>query len=160
MSSLVTPLLVVHVLLALSLLVPAVLLPFALRSGGGPFTAPRGVMRGLLTVQSRGAAPIGLGVAVSGLGLVWALGLELLGQPWLLVALALYAVDIVVALAIQRRGLRRLAAASGSGADGSVADGSPGGAAAIARRLRWGSYGMAGVVGLIGYLMSTKPDLW
>jgi hypothetical protein len=152
MTSLVPPLLVVHVGLALALVLPALLLPLALRpsrDSAPTDRAPTGrLASGLIALQSRGSAPIGLGVLASGLALLAAVGLELLGEPWLLVALAIYAVNLAVAWFIQLPGLRRLIGRSEASNR------------ALARRLRWVSYGMAAMVGAIGFLMSTKPDLW
>ena len=154
---LIAPLIVVHVALALSLFVPSVLLPFALRPRlwGGAESAPeeRGrFIRALLWVQSRGTAPLGLGLAVTGFALVAALGLSLLQQPWLLVALAIYAIDLGIAFFVQRPGFRHLAALR-RGSDNQAV-------VANARRQRYVSYVMAGLIGTIGFLMSTKPVLW
>ncbi|HLX33894.1 MAG TPA: hypothetical protein VKR30_01480 [Candidatus Limnocylindrales bacterium] len=147
------PLLIVHVSLAIALFVPALLLPFALRPrryGPPPETSGR-VVRSLLWVQARGTLPIGIGVGLSGLALVGVLGVAVLGQPWLLVALAIYAVDLAIALFIQRPGFLRL---------GLLRRGDDPALAASARRQRYVSYLMAGLIGTIGFLMSTKPVLW
>lgn len=144
-------LIAIHVALALALLVPAVILPFALRRRSPDAGAPESALvRGLLALQSRGSTVIGLGLLATGLGLLWVLGFELLSQPWLLVALAIYAINLVVAFFIQRPGLRALLGARGDDATW----------VARARRQRYLSYLMAGLVGAIGFLMSTKPDLW
>ncbi len=66
------------------------------------------MVRGLLWVQSHGTVIIGTGVAVTGLGLVAVLGTQLLSQPWLLVALSIYAANLAAAFFIQRPGVRRL----------------------------------------------------
>jgi hypothetical protein len=84
--------------------------------------------------------------------MLWIIGPELLTQPWLLVALTLYALNLVVAAAVSRPNLRRLV---GIGSSGSEADWRM-----RARRQRWIAYGMAAGIGVIGFLMSTKPQLW
>jgi hypothetical protein len=94
---------------------------------------------------------IGLGLAISGVGLVTSLGLKVLEQPWLLVALSIYALNLVLAYFIQVPRLRRLIGLR-SGSDPRWPD--------LARRQRYISYVMAGLVGTIGFLMSTKPVLW
>lgn len=147
----------VHVSLAIGLFVPSLLLPFALRprlwGGASPSTEPRGrFVRGLLWVQARGALWLGLGLAISGAGLVAVLGVSLLAQPWLLVALAIYAVDLGLAFFIQRPGFERLAVLRRRSDDPTLVQG--------ARRQRYLSYVMAGLIGTIGFLMSTKPRLW
>ena len=80
-------------------------------------------------------------------------GPELLREPWLIAALGLYLVNLVIAAVISRPNLRRLVGLSRSGTD----DGTW---ARRARQQRYVAYGMAGLIGVIGFLMSTKPDLW
>jgi hypothetical protein len=151
-------LLAIHIALAVSLFLPSVLLPFTLRTrraGGSTSTEPGPGTRALLWLQSNGTLVIGVGLALTGFGLVAALGTQLLSQPWLLVALALYAGNLALAFFIQRPGLRRLV-----GLPLPRDDAERERWRGRARRQRYVSYVMAGVVGLIGFLMSTKPDLW
>ena len=143
-------LLVTHIGLAVALLLPSVLLPFVLRrSAGKPGTATRVLM----AMQGTGTLVIGLGLAITGAAMLWILGPELLTQPWLLVALTLYAINLVVAAVVSRPNLRRLVGLTGSGADDETWR-------RRARQQRYVAYGMAGVIGAIGFLMSTKPQLW
>jgi hypothetical protein len=155
MTSLLPPLLVAHVALALALLLPAVLLPLLLR---GSAIEPVGAgTRGLVALQARGSVPLGLGVALTGVGLLLVLGVELLGRPWLIVALSLYGLNLGIAVFVQRPALGRLL-----GRAGPAPAGTPGEVRwpARLRRLRWVSYAMATLIGAIGFLMSTKPELW
>jgi len=143
-------LLVIHIALAVALLLPSVLLPFLLRRDNeqaGTLT------RWLLAMQGTGTLVIAAGLAITGAAMLWALGPELLAEPWLIAALVLYAVNLVVAAVISRPNLRRLIGISRSGID----DGTW---ARRARQQRYVAYGMAGLIGVIGFLMSTKPDLW
>jgi hypothetical protein len=154
---LLAPLIVLHVTLALGLFVPSLLLPFALRPRlwGGRSTSPeeRGrFVRALLWVQARGTVWLGLGLAATGVGLVAVLGLSLFSQPWLLLALGIYGLDLLLAFFVQRPGFKRLAVLRRGGDDTAVVAG--------ARRQRYLSYLMAGLIGTIGFLMSTKPRLW
>jgi hypothetical protein len=145
--------LIAHVALAVALFVPSLLLPFAFRSRRGslaPEHAGR-IVRFLLALQSRGTAWIGAGLAISGLALVSTLGVAVLQQPWLLVALGIYAFNLALAYFIQVPRLRSLIRLR-SGSDSRWPD--------LARRQRYISYVMAGLVGTIGFLMSTKPALW
>jgi len=143
-------LLVTHIALAVSLLLPSVLLPFVLRRSSGP---PGAGTRILMAMQGTGTLVIGLGLAVTGAAMLWILGPELLTQPWLIVALALYAANLVVAGFVSRPNLRRLVGLSTSGTDDETWR-------RRARQQRLVAYGMAGVIGVIGFLMSTKPALW
>jgi hypothetical protein len=145
--------LLVHVALAIALFLPSLLLPFAFRARRGTLDPERSgrFVRFLLALQSRGTVWIGAGLAISGLGLVSTLGFAILQQPWLLLALVIYAVNLGLAYFIQVPRLRRLI--------GLRSDSDPRWPA-LARRQRYISYVMAGLVGTIGFLMSTKPTLW
>jgi hypothetical protein len=145
--------LVAHIVLAVGLFVPSLLLPFAFRARRGSLSPERSgrFVRFLLALQSRGTVWIGAGLAISGLALVSTLGLAVLEQPWLLVALVIYAVNLFLAYFIQVPRLRSLVGLR-SGSDPRWPD--------LARRQRYISYVMAGLVGTIGFLMSTKPVLW
>lgn len=145
--------LVAHIALAVSLFVPSLLLPFAFRARRGSLTPNESgrFVRFLLALQSRGTVWIGAGLAISGLALVSTLGAAVLREPWLLLALAIYAVNLGLAYFIQVPRLRNLIRLR-SGSDSRWPD--------LARRQRYISYVMAGLVGTIGFLMSTKPVLW
>jgi hypothetical protein len=161
MTSLLPILLTVHIVLAISLVLPSIVLPFALRSSSSagpsssadasaPAPTPGPAIRGLLWLQAHGTMVIGLGLAATGTGLLAVLGTELLAKPWLAVALLVYAGNLALAFFIQRPGIRRLLGGERSEAAWR----------AVARRQRYVSYAMAGLTGTIGYLMSTKPELW
>jgi hypothetical protein len=143
-------LLIAHVALAISLLAPSLVLPFLLRQGpdGG---APSGATRLLMSLQGTGSLVIAAGLALTGAGLVISLGAEILGKPWLLVALAVYAANLLLAAFISRPSLRRLMRFSSPDSEGWREQ---------ARRVRYLAYAMAVATGLIGFLMSTKPALW
>ena len=143
-------LLVTHIVLAIALLLPSVLLPFLLRRGEG---RPEGVTRMLMAMQGTGTLLIAAGLAITGSAMLWILGPQLLTQPWLLVALVLYALNLAVAAFVGRPNLRRMIGLGSSTADDATWR-------ARARRQRYIAYGMAGAIGVIGLLMSTKPDLW
>ena len=66
-------------------------------------------------------------------------------------ALAIYALNLLIAAFISRPGLRRLARLP----ERDEADWGR-----QARRQRWLAYGMAAATGVIGLLMTTKPQLW
>lgn len=141
-----------HIVLAVGLFLPSILLPFALRTQRAAATSPNGVVRGLLWLQAHGTLVIGLGLALTGLGLLTVLGTQLLGQPWLLVALSIYAANLVLAFFVQRPNLRRLVGIRAAADDRVWLE--------RAKRQRYVSYTMAALVGTIGFLMSTKPQLW
>jgi len=143
-------LLIAHVALAVSLLAPSLVLPFVLRrrpEGGEPGT----LTRFLAALQGTGSIVIAIGLALTGAGLVASLGTEILTRPWLLVALAVYAANLLLAAFISRPNLRRLMRVRDPDAEGWRQQ---------ARRVRYLAYAMAVATGLIGFLMSTKPELW
>jgi hypothetical protein len=141
-----------HIVLAVGLFLPSILLPFALRTRRAPSESSSAFVRGLLWMQSHGTVIVGAGLALTGIGLLLVLGPQLLRQPWLLAALAIYALNLAVAFFVQRPNLRRLIGIRAERDDPVWA--------ARARRQRYVSYAMAGLVGTIGFLMSTKPQLW
>lgn len=145
-------LLATHIVLAVTLLLPSVVLPFVLRRSDG-HRAPSTLTRALMALQGTGTLVIGAGVALTGIALLLSLGSELLEQPWLLVALTLYAINLGVAAFVSRPNLRRLLGLGTSPDDDATWR-------RRARTQRWVAYGMAAVIGVIGFLMSTKPDLW
>jgi uncharacterized membrane protein len=145
-------LLVIHIGLAITLLVPSLLLPFALRTRRATVDSDNRFVQLLLRMQDRGTLVIGLGVAITGIALILVLGYRLATQTWLLVALAIYAVDLAIAFFIQRPSLHRLVGIRAAWDDEVWRS--------RARRQRYISYAMAGLVATIGFLMSTKPELW
>ena len=147
-------LLVTHITLAVMLFLPSILLPFTMRSRrNDPDGSPGRVTRGLQWLQRNGTLVIGAGLAVTGLGLVAVLGTQLFSQPWLLLALSLYAANLLIAFFVQRPGVSRLLRLRGETSDAARARWK-----VWARRQRYVSYVMAGLVGLIGFLMMTKPQ--
>ena len=145
-------LLVAHIILAISLVLPSILLPFALRTRRAAADSPHPLVRFLLWMQAHGTLVIGIGLALSGTLLVIVLGGSLIGQPWLLVALSIYAANLLLAFFVQRPNLRRLVGVRAAADDRVWLE--------RAKRQRYVSYAMAALVGTIGFLMSTKPQLW
>jgi hypothetical protein len=145
-------LLATHITLAVALFLPSIILPFALRARRAAVDSESRFIRFLLWMQSHGTVVIGAGLALTGLGLISVLGPTMLEQPWLLVALVIYFSNLAIAFFIQRPNLRRLVGISAARDDRVWKE--------RARRQRYVSYLMAGLVGTIGFLMSAKPDFW
>jgi hypothetical protein len=148
--------LIVHVTLAISLFLPNFLLPFTLRTrtrDGEPVRhAPGRFVRLLLWLERNGTVLIGAGVAITGVLMLSILGAQFAQQPWLLVALTIYALVLAASFFIQRPGLRRLLRLS--------SDASPEEQEkwrVRARRQRYVSYTMGAAIGVIGWLMMAKP---
>ena len=145
-------LLAAHVILAVSLVLPSILLPFALRTRRAAVESESPIVHWLLWAQTHGTLAIGIGLALTGIGLIASLGSQMLEQPWLLLALTIYFVNLGIAFFIQRPNLRRLIGVRAAADDKTWLE--------RARRQRYVSYLMAGLVGTIGFLMSSKPVLW
>jgi uncharacterized oligopeptide transporter (OPT) family protein len=146
-------LLVLHIALAIGLLLPSLVLPFALRARG-PGPSQSRFVTALIWLQSNGTLVIGGGLALTGLGMIATLSAQLLQQHWLLLALAIYAANLGLAFFVQRPGLARLLGMHPEQSDADRQRWS-----LWARRQRYVSYIMAGAVGLIAFLMSAKPQL-
>jgi hypothetical protein len=145
-------LLVLHIGLAVALLAPSLLLPFMLRRADASGTPARHqATRLLMAIQGTGTVLIAVGLALTGAGLLALLGMQLLGKPWLLVALILYAANLGLAAFVSRPSLRRLLRIDG---------GDEANWRRLARQQRYLAYAMAATTGVIGLLMSTKPELW
>lgn len=151
-------LLTAHVVLAISLFVPAFLLPFTMRTRGTDGEPIVGggsgrFMRALVWLEAHGTVIIGAGVAITGVGLLLVLGSAFLEQPWLLLALSIYAAVLALAFFVQRPGVRRLL-----GLKEAATEEEKERWRARARRQRYISYAMAAAIGLIGWLMMSKPQ--
>ena len=145
-------LLATHIVLAVSLFLPSILLPFALRTRRAAADSSNSLVQFLLWMQAHGTLAVGIGLALTGIGLLTVLGTQLLDQPWLLVALSIYAANLILAFFVQRPNLRRLIGIRAASDDRVWLE--------RAKRQRYVSYTMAALVGTIGFLMSTKPQLW
>ena len=141
----------IHIALAIALFLPALLLPFALRTDRPVTESNSRFVRFLLWMQARGSFVVAIGLIVTGAFLISSLGLTVAEQPWLAVALVIYAIDLAVAFFIQRPRLRSLVGLRTTWQDQAWR--------VAARRQRYVSYVMAGLIGVIGYLMSAKPQL-
>jgi uncharacterized membrane protein len=150
-------LLTAHVILAVSLFLPAFLLPFTMRTRGTDGEPVVGghsgrFVRLLVWLEAHGTVIIGTGVAITGIAMLIVLGGAFLDQPWLLIALSIYAIILLVAFFIQRPGIRRLL-----GLRQAATEAEKERWRIRARRQRYISYGMAGAIGFIGWLMMSKP---
>lgn len=156
-ASLFPVLLTTHIVLAVSLFLPAFLLPFTMRTrgtDGEPVVGERSgrFVRLLVWLEAHGTVIIGAGVAATGIAMLIVLGGAFLDQPWLMLALGLYATILIVAFFIQRPGIRRLL-----GLKEAATEEEKERWRIRARRQRYVSYLMAAAIGIIGWLMMNKP---
>lgn len=150
-------LLTAHIVLAVALFVPAFALPFTMRTrgvDGDPVVGGRQgrVVRGLMWLEAHGTLIIGIGVATTGIGMLVILGSAFLNQPWLLLGISIYATVLLISFFIQRPGVRGLL-----GLKQAATEEEKERWRVRARRQRYISYGMAAAIGLIAWLMMSKP---
>jgi Predicted integral membrane protein (DUF2269) len=156
LAALLPLILALHIALAITLFVPGVLLPFTLRGQSARASGDAGsLVKALGWLQAYGTVGIGAGLAITGSTMVVALGARVVEQPWLLVSLVTYGAAAIVVLAFQRPALLRLQVRDPRARDEDRLAWREG-----ARRQRYVAYGVTGAVGFIGFLMSTKPELW
>ena len=156
-ASLFPVLLTTHVVLAVSLFLPAFLLPFTMRTrgtDGDPVVGEHSgrFVRLLVWLEAHGTVIIGTGVAITGIAMLVVLGGAFLDQPWLMIALGIYATILIVAFFVQRPGIRRLL-----GLKEAATEAEKERWRVRARRQRYISYLMAAAIGIIGWLMMSKP---
>lgn len=150
-------LLTTHIILAVSLFLPSFLLSFTMRTrgtDGEPVVgaSPGRFMSLLVWLEAHGTIIIGAGVATTGIAMLISLGGAFLDQPWLLLALGIYATVLAVSFFVQRPGVRRLL-----GLRAAASEEEKERWRTRARRQRYISYLMAGAIGTIGWLMMSKP---
>ena len=145
-------LLVAHIVLAVSLFLPSILLPFALRTRRATVESDSRVVRACSGPRRTARIVIGLGLALTGLGLVAALGLD--AAPAAVAARRAH--DLL--RQPRHRLLHPATEPAPAGRRPAAADDEVW--KERAKRQRYVSYLMAGLVGTIGFLMSSKPVLW
>jgi uncharacterized membrane protein len=151
-------LLTAHIILAVSLFVPSFALPFTMRTRGMDGEPVVGGKRGrvvrlLIWLEAHGTVIIGAGVAITGIAMLTILGSQFAQQPWLMLGIAIYIVILLVSFFVQRPGVRRLLGLREAATEEEKEKWRR-----RARRQRYISYGMAAAIGLIGWLMMSKPQ--
>ena len=129
-------LLVAHIALAISLFLPSILLPFALRTRRATVDSGSRVVRWLLWAQSQRHARHRRRAGAHGSRSRGGARTDDAQQPWLLLALAIYFVNLAIAFFVQRPNLRRLIGVKAAADDAIWKD--------RAKRQRYVSYLMAG----------------
>ena len=137
----------------ISLVLPSILLPFALRTRRATVESGAGSSEALLWAQTHGTIVIGVGLALTGLGLVARRsGRRCSSSRGCSSRSRSTSSTSAIAFFIQRPNLRRLIGIRAAADDETWLE--------RAKRQRYVSYLMAGLVGTIGFLMSSKPVLW
>ena len=146
-------LLVAHIILAVSLVLPSILLPFALRTRRAAVESGSPVVQwpalGADPRHDRDRARAG---ADRDRARRRRSARRCSSSRGCSLALTIYFVNLGIAFFIQRPNLRRLIGVRAAADDKTWLE--------RAKRQRYVSYLMAGLVGTIGFLMSSKPVLW
>jgi hypothetical protein len=114
-------------------------------------------------ISDRVIIPFAFLQGATGLGLIWALGLDLLNTRWLLVSIGLYVVALGYALLIQTPAARRMIELTSGGPPPSEPPpagrpaGPPPEIAALGAKLRRGGMILAALIFVIVLLMVVKP---
>ncbi|HEY7280200.1 MAG TPA: DUF2269 family protein [Actinomycetota bacterium] len=117
-------------------------------------------VEGSETVSKRLTLPIGVIVAVAGVGLIYSLHIPLWSTPWLIVAIVLYAAAYLYGLLVQLpTGMKLFKAldAMPPGPPPPGAGGPPPEIQAMAAKLRYGGMYLSGSVVVIAILMIWQP---
>lgn len=116
-------------------------------------------VRASKVVSDRVIIPLTILQAVTGVGLILALELDLLNTRWLLVAIALYLVALGYALFVQGPAAKRMIELTSGGPPpgGTPPGGPPPELVATATSLRRGGLLLAGLITVIVFLMVVKP---
>lgn len=101
--------------------------------------------------------PLALVLLLSGFGLIWVRGYDLLATGWLLVSVVLYVTSFLYATFIQNPDLARTLALIEKGAPDALDEAERLELAGLRRRIRHGGMFMRGIVVVVLFLMVFKP---
>ena len=152
-TTLLPVLLATHIVLAIGLFLPSILLPFTLRARRATVESQSRIVRSLLWAQTHGTLVMGAGLALTGLGPRHRPGSDHAradrgsSSRW-------------PSTSRISRSRSSSSAPTCGGSSGIKAAADDASWKERAKRQRYVSYLMAGLVGTIGFLMSTKPVLW
>lgn len=162
--------LLLHVLGAIIAFGPTFAFPIIGAMGGREPMHANFASRVSHTVNDRLVEPVAASMAVTGVAMIWAAGIDVLAAEnrWLLVAIVIYVFALAFALFVQRPVGKRIIELSGGdrgapAAPPPSADGAPGGpppalAAAVAATQRNGMILTLALVAIV-FLMVVKPSL-
>ena len=116
-------------------------------------------------ITTRRVIPVGLTLPVSGIGLIWSVGINPFTRDtrWLLTGIILYAIALTYSLTVQLPTVRRIIGITSgpppAAAPGSPPSGQPPGLMEAVRKVQRGGMLLSGLIAVITFLMVVKPDL-
>src|SRR3954447_23900832 len=127
MSAIVAILLFLHVLGAIVAFGPTFAFPLIGSMGGNEPMHANFATRASLRIEERITIPLAIVQAITGIGLIWFTGINLLAAHWLLLAIVLYVIALGFATSVQTRSLERVIEMTTMPAGGPPAGGPPAG---------------------------------
>ena len=116
-------------------------------------------------ITTRRVIPVGLTMPVTGIGLIWSVGIDPFASHtrWLAAGIVLYAVALTYALAVQLPTVRRIVAMTSGPPPGAPPapppGGPPPGLMEAVRKVQRGGMLLSGLIVVIAFLMVVKPNL-
>jgi hypothetical protein len=164
MSPIVAILLFLHVLGAIVAFGPTFAFPIIGAMGGKEPMHANFATRVSLQIEERIVVPLALFQAITGIGLIWFAGINLVAAHWLLLGIALYVIAIGFAIAVQTKAVEHLielttmppSMVSSEGPGAAPAGPPPGVPEAVQRVQRGGMLLAVLIVGVV-FLMVVKP---
>jgi uncharacterized membrane protein len=116
-------------------------------------------------ITTRRVVPVGLTMPVTGIGLIWSVGIDPFArhERWLAAGIVLYTVALTYALAVQLPTVRRIVALTSGPPPGAPPapppSGPPPGLMEAVSKVQRGGLLLSGLIVVIAFLMVVKPDL-
>jgi uncharacterized membrane protein len=163
MSAIVAILLFLHVLGAIVAFGPSFAMPIIGAMGGKEPMHANFATRVTLRIEERIIVPLAIVQAVTGIGLIWFAGIDLIASHWLLLGIVLYVIAIGFAIAVQTKSVERLIelttprSMAPSEGPGAAPAGPPPGVPEAVQRVQRGGMFLGLLIVAIVFLMVVKP---
>jgi uncharacterized membrane protein len=161
MSAIVAILLFLHVLGAIVAFGPSFAMPIIGGMGGKEPMHANFATRITLQIEERIIIPLGLFQAVTGIGLIWFAGINLIESHWLLLAIVLYVIALGFGIAVQPKAVKRvieLTTMPAGGPPPGAPAGPPPGLPEAVQRVQRGGMFLGLLIVVIVFLMVVKPS--
>ncbi|HET7028255.1 MAG TPA: DUF2269 family protein [Candidatus Limnocylindrales bacterium] len=160
MSPIVAILLFLHVAGAIIAFGPSFAMPIIGAMGGKEPMHANFATRVTLQIEERIIVPLALFQAVTGIGLIWFAGFNLIESHWLLLGIILYVIALAFAMAVQTNSVKRvieLTTMPAGGPPPGAPAGPPPGVPEAVQRVQRGGMFLGIMILVIVFLMVVKP---
>jgi uncharacterized membrane protein len=164
MSAIVAILLFLHVLGAIVAFGPSFAMPIIGAMGGKEPMHANFATRVTLQIEERIIVPLAIVQAITGIGLIWFAGIDLIASHWLLLGIVLYVIALGFAIAVQTKSVERVIelttppSMAPSEGPGAAPAGPPPGILQAVQRVQRGGMLLAVLIVSIVFLMVVKPS--